>query len=421
MKRSVFTASLLIAVFGPFCAAAQISGCTDARASNFNPDAGINDGSCSYPVTKARFEVIVKELPEAVEETSGLIFWNGGLWTHNDSFNDPVLSKLDTLSGMVMQTITLSGAENFDWEDIAQDENFIYIGDFGNNLGNRKNLVIYKINKKDIPETGDVSVPAEVIRFGYADQTGFEKANRNNDYDCEAMISAGDSLFLFSKNWVNQKTRMYAVPKIPGEYLVHPLAEMDTDGMVTGADINEKGELVFIGYKNYQPFVWLLFDYPGTNFFSGNKRRITLPGTKGLQTEGICHKTHGHLWITAERTPVGPARLYSMYAGAWLSAPGLDTVEDVAVMAEPALIVFPDPADDTFVVHLEAPCPQPLLTAEVYAMDGRLIQSDRYEVHDCCIRLAAGGLGYGLFQVKLFADGASIASRLLINGFNKQP
>ncbi len=419
MKRSVFTASLLLAVFGPFFAAAQISGCTDARASNFNPDAGINDGSCSYPVTKARFEVIVKELPEAVEETSGLIFWNGGLWTHNDSFNAPVLSKLDTLSGEVLQTITLAEAENFDWEDIAQDEKFIYIGDFGNNLGNRKNLGIYKITKKDIPERGDVSVTAEVIRFVYADQTSYEKANRSNDYDCEAMISAGDSLFLFSKNWVDLKTRMYALPKIPGDYVVHPLAEMDTDGMVTGADINERGELVFIGYKNYQPLVWLLFDYPGTEFFSGNKRRITLPGTKGLQTEGICHKPHGHLWISAERTPVAPARLYSLYAGAWLSYPGCAETEDVAVVTEPALIVFPDPADDAFVVHLAAPCPQSVLAAEVYDMNGKLIRSDRYEVHDCCIRLTAGGLGYGLFQLKLVADGEIVATRLLINGFNK--
>lgn len=50
------------------------------------------------------------------------------------------------MDGNLVRTITIEGVENNDWEDIAKDKNgFTYIGDFGNNDNDRKNLAIYKV------------------------------------------------------------------------------------------------------------------------------------------------------------------------------------------------------------------------------------------------------------------------------------
>ena len=103
------------------------------------------------------------DLPATVKETSGLLLLNGKLITHNDSGRDAKLYELDTLSGAITRTITISNATNRDWEDIAVDETHIYIADIGNNNGTRTDLTIYKILKTDFSEND--AITAEKIEF----------------------------------------------------------------------------------------------------------------------------------------------------------------------------------------------------------------------------------------------------------------
>lgn len=297
---------------------AQTEGCTDPRALNFDSTAIVNDGSCLYHQTFIQPHRMVKSLPLEVRETSGLIFWNGYLWTHNDSGGKPELYKLDTVKGKVRETITITNARNFDWEDITQDEDYIYIGDMGNNLGTRKDLTIYKVSKNDILTSSNKEVAAETIRFSYGDQNSFDRANRNNDFDCESVMAVGDSLYLFSKNWGNLHSRLYALPKIPGEYVTYPISEYFVDGLVTGADISPSGnEVMLCGYKNYNPFIILLYDFRGNDFFSGNKRRIDFDKMAGTQTEGVAFLRDYEAVISSERTLVSPAGLFKIFTSPW--------------------------------------------------------------------------------------------------------
>ncbi len=300
---------------------AQVAGCTDPQSINFDSLAVVNDGSCQYPPTSITPLKIVKSLPLTVRETSGLIFWSKGLWTHNDSGGEPVLYKLDTLTGKVIQTVTLLNAVNIDWEEIAQDESTIYIGDFGNNLGNRKDLRIYSVSKRDIPGDSNVEVNASVINFSYADQQDFTPANRNNNFDCEAMVALGDSLYLFSKNWADQQSRLYAIPKTAGSYRVSPIDTLLADGLITGADLSPSGrEMVMCGYKNYSPFIWVIFDFREANFFQGNKRRFNFSAMAGTQTEGVSFLSDSEVVISSEKTMVSPASLFKVDIGPWVEA-----------------------------------------------------------------------------------------------------
>ena len=85
----------------------------------------------------------VTSLNDLVSESSGLLFLNDKLITHNDSGGSNNLYEVDTLDGSISKTIKIKNSTNKDWEDIAVDSKYIYIGDFGNNNGNRKDLLIY--------------------------------------------------------------------------------------------------------------------------------------------------------------------------------------------------------------------------------------------------------------------------------------
>lgn len=90
----------------------------------------------------------IASLPPQAKEASGLEITNSkSLWTHNDG-GVPALFEFDTLGNLV-KTLHLNHI-NAGWEDMTQDDagNF-YIGAFGNNKNNRKNLKIYKIANPD--------------------------------------------------------------------------------------------------------------------------------------------------------------------------------------------------------------------------------------------------------------------------------
>jgi hypothetical protein len=295
-------------------------GCTDPRAKNYSPEATINNGDCNYPLTiftpKLKFY-----LPEEVKETSGLVFFNNGLWTMNDSGGEPVLYKIDTMSGKITQKITIKNAVNIDWEDLATDGKFVYIGDFGNNSGNRNDLRIYKIKLSDIPAEGNKQVEAKIIEFKFSDRGNSKiESRKQNNYDCEAFTVIGDSLYLFSKNWENQKTRVYTLPTKQGKYVAELKSTYDVSGLITAADYNKDyKELILLGYKNktWIPFLWIFSDFKDDNIFSGNKRRITMPKIITTQTEGITYTEGKNVMISSESTKIGKQSLYTLNTGQW--------------------------------------------------------------------------------------------------------
>ena len=89
---------------------------------------------------------------------------NGKIIKHNDRGDAANLYDIDGLSCSLLRIILITNATNEDWEDLAEDEDHIYIGDFGNNDGNTTNLRIYKILKSDFKNK--TAVTAERISFG---------------------------------------------------------------------------------------------------------------------------------------------------------------------------------------------------------------------------------------------------------------
>jgi len=242
------------------------------------------------------------ELPGKVKETSGMIYFDGHLITHNDSGDDPLLYEIDTTNGEVIREIELANASNNDWEDIAQDDQFIYIGDFGNNEGDRNDLKIYKLSKSTFLNN-DV-VGANAILFQYEDQIDFTENHHNTNFDAEAMIIKGDSILIFTKNWVNRQTHVYYIPNQIGSFSAKKIDTYDSDGLVTGADLNDENELVLCGYdETLSPFIIHSTGFKDGLLFNGevNKVNITDQIGPGSQTEAICFVSGDHYFLSREK------------------------------------------------------------------------------------------------------------------------
>ncbi len=243
------------------------------------------------------------DLEEDMKETSGIIYFGGSVWTINDSGGEPEIYKIDKTTGTVIQKVIILNGSNRDWEDITQDDDFIYVGDFGNNNGNRADLKIFKVPKSEITGKKKVEVNAEIIGLSYNDQKSFSESKHHHNFDCESLISFGDSLIIFSKNWADGKTRMYKMPKIPGQYQLDPLDTFDADGLVTGADYNKDSKkLVLIGYKNRLPFIYYFSNFTGRKFDSDQVYRFNLNKMKDSQTEGIAWLNDETIIFSTEQT-----------------------------------------------------------------------------------------------------------------------
>lgn len=242
----------------------------------------------------------VGALPDALSESSGLLFFNGKIITHNDSGNTAQLFEIDTLSLVVTRAITVTNAQNVDWEDISQDENHIYIGDFGNNNGNRTDLTIYKILKSAYLTSE--SVTAERINFVYEDQVDFERDPNNNDWDAEALFVLNDELIILTKQWQSGGTVAYSVPKTPGSHSAKNLGSYAVNGLVTGATYNPETETLFlIGYsRSLAGFLTKVEGVTQTSIFGGTVARTNLD-IGFAQVEGITFINHTTYYFSSER------------------------------------------------------------------------------------------------------------------------
>ena len=273
----------------------------------------MNSSKISYKTTIDYSPTLISQtLPSIVEEQSGMIWWKGLIWVINDSGNNPCLYAYDK-SGELKQTVTVANAENIDWESLADDDTYLYIGDFGNNEGNRKDLKILRIKKSLISED-DAKVNAEFIYFSWADQTDYTGEQELHNYDCEAFFAYKGLLYLFSKDLEDSKTRIYTVSNKPGTYSLSPITTIDTQFSVTGADISPDGKTIaLVGYQNLvNSYLFFIYNLDQMNWESAKTVRIHLTSLFAAQTEGIVFDDNNQLFVTTEKTFLASPSLYQI-------------------------------------------------------------------------------------------------------------
>jgi hypothetical protein len=155
---------------------AQLSSLPTARAAPQieGPAADqVGSAGCGYGQTHPVAEVQEKLLTEA----SALVAsqrWPGVYWTLNDSKNEPMLFAADQ-QGKSRGRFRVSNAENVDWESLQLGPDgyggaALYVGDTGNNKGNRRDMVIYRVSEPEpvAARSGTLTTTrAEAFRFVY--------------------------------------------------------------------------------------------------------------------------------------------------------------------------------------------------------------------------------------------------------------
>lgn len=223
--------------------------------------------------------------------TSSLFFLDGRLWTCNDH-GALRLYAIDTLTGHVDSVVDL-GVRVYDLEEVTQDDSYLFFGDFGDNKGIRDDLRILRLAKDDLRHG---RYRFDTIAFSYPDRG---RGNRR-DFDCEAFVATGDSLYLFTKQWLSQGTVCYALPKHPGTYTAMRRFSLATRGLVTAASFHPASHrLVLLGYTLLvQPFVIVLDAFDASPGQRG--QRLPLNNPVGTQTEGLATLDGQHFFLTNE-------------------------------------------------------------------------------------------------------------------------
>lgn len=269
--------------------------------------------SCSTKSNKKSPLIVKTILTKELKEISGITSAGGAIWAITDKPKARVF-KLDK-SGQALQIVNVSNTEAVDVEAVASDSNFIYLGDVGDNVGDRAERKIIKIQTSSIPAGHDVQVPGETIEFTFPDEGTVEKKKENN-FDCESLLSYKDSLYLFTKDREDNETRLYVIPKTAGRYIARYISSFNAKGLITDAAINKQNtELALIGYhKGHRyPFIILFTDFIGNDFFAGDHKKIKLADQPwDWQLEGITYSNDNIVYFSCEGTKEVPATFYGI-------------------------------------------------------------------------------------------------------------
>ena len=356
-----------IIVFLPFFLNAQVPGCTDPQALNYDVQATTNDGSCLYATTNLGASLI-GDLPPELTEASGVYFLNGLLWSHNDSGSAAKLFVFDPQTGAIEKEVYV-GDSQVDWEALTYENSHFYIGEFGNNTGSRSDLMIIRFHESELTSNiYDTIQYADTIHFSYPDQIDFTPSS-SHDFDCEAFFIDQDSCHLFSKNRSSSFVKHYAFPAIPGTYTANLVESVLLDGQVTSAAIDPNGTIMLIGYTPplYNSFALLLWDYSSTGYFSGNKRLFDMGNVLVMgQQEGVCFDTPGQGYIVSEAvSTLGQnARYFEFDATGFL-----ESHAEIESYASENIGIYPNPVTDWLIVDAFPFSNPPLLIGS----DGRVI------------------------------------------------
>ncbi len=252
-----------------------------------------------------KFEVAV--FSDTLSENSGLTFFKENLLTINDSGNSSEVFTINKKNGTIINRIA-TNLKNTDWEAITSDSIHIYIGDFGNNLGNRKDLKVFQIPSDSITN-------AKEIPYYYPEQKEFLPKNLKNNFDAEAMIYLNGKIHIFTKEWASKATSHYTIdPQISEIQAAEKLETFPTDFVVTDASYFNK-KLYLVGYtKNTEVFLSVFNETKKGFFFETKPQKFYLGSALSVgQIEGIAVNQTG-IYISGEKfvTPVGNSkpRLY---------------------------------------------------------------------------------------------------------------
>ncbi len=297
--------------------AASLAGCGSPRAGR-GPPSGDSVAGAATPGAAARTApplgapssdgvacpvvLDTAALPASLHESSGVAASRrhpGVFWTHNDSGGRPVVYAVDA-TGRLLGSVTILGAANIDWEDIALAPcpdgagDCLTIADTGDNAERRQDIVLYRVPE---PEPSATETPPAVrIPLRYPD----------HPRDTEALYVLPDrAAYLVSKGR-SGPIELYRVPPAGGvlepvERIAPRPAELGDE--VTAAAARPDGRVVAV--RTYAALYFFRVGPDGHLTPMPPRAGIDLASVAQVQGEGLDLLQDGTAVLTSEAGPGG--------------------------------------------------------------------------------------------------------------------
>lgn len=254
----------------------------------------------------------------SITESSGVIASRstpGAYWTHNDD-GGPFIYAFNT-SGASLGVFRVTGANAYDWEDIAigpgpeRGKSYLYIGDIGDNNAVRSELVVYRVAEPTLTaESAKLTqaLPgkteaADAIRLKYPD----------GKFDAESLIvhPATGNIYIVTKvPLVNPVVYEAAAPLTSDKTItMKRIGEVRVPsvfgGVLTGGSISADGRRV--AFCDYFQGYELVLPAKSSDFNDIWKQRMTgFDLGKRNQGEAITYRLDGKAVIATSEGALSP-------------------------------------------------------------------------------------------------------------------
>jgi hypothetical protein len=204
--------------------------------------------------------LIEQLLSPVIVEASGLAASRlnpGVLYTHNDSGGRPEVFAIDGANGHRLATLTLSGADANDWEDMAvgpgpePGASYLYVGDIGDNGGDRVRIEVYRVREPSVARGG---APAATTLTG-VERLEFQYPDRGHNAESLAVDPRTGDLYVVTKSGSGEAVVYRASPPfVPLDRMTMTLVTTLRFGVAplsgrtetTAADFSPGGDLIAI-------------------------------------------------------------------------------------------------------------------------------------------------------------------------------
>ena len=252
-------------------------------------------------------------LPKLLDEVSGIALSQDkqSILAIADQGNKNAVYQVN-FQGEITNETEVQGAENIDWEDITNDKDgFSYIGNFGNNENDRKDLSILKVDLKDAKSSTPV---LQKNTFSYPEQTEFPPKKSELLFDCEGFVVYNGDFYLFTKNRSKNfdgRFYVYKVPNKAGNFEAKLVGKLKLEGSfgdaaITSAAINSaENKIVLLSHKN----IHIIKNFSPEDFNNSTIETVSL--NHNSQKEAVVFKDDNTLLIADEGEKKSGANVYS--------------------------------------------------------------------------------------------------------------
>lgn len=226
-----------------------------------------------------------------IDEASGVAVGRtspGIVYVHNDSGDSARFFALDERTGATVATITVPGATNHDWEDIAvapdsAGRSSVWLADIGDNTLERSRIEIYRVDEPAIRPTDR----GRTRRSARPDTWLLRYPDGSHNAESFAVTPQGIGYIVTKSE--DGRSRVYRIPTSPDADHLRPVTFVAAitfapglfSGAATGADFSRDGTR-FVVRTYTAAYLWSVHGGDLAAALRGTPTRITLP----LQQQG---------------------------------------------------------------------------------------------------------------------------------------